>query len=153
MSGRRARFPPAETAMARPLGALRFEIPVEGGEHVTITLSDASRPRLARAFGAALRDSLTAPGVVCTPAKVRRHVDELRRFLHFLDAAGEAVDTIAMIEPTLFDRYEAWLKAQHLRWRHLSPASALPSDPALAPVGGVGAGLPALRSSAAARLP
>src|SRR5207248_1017085 len=34
----------------------------------------------------------------------------LRRFLHFLDAAGETVDTVAMIEPTLFDRYEAWLK-------------------------------------------
>jgi hypothetical protein len=94
--------------MARPLGPLRFEIPVESGERVTVTLSDSSRPRLARAFGAALHDSLTAPGVVCTPAKVRRHVDELRRFLHFLDAVGEAVDTVAMIEPTLFDRYEAW---------------------------------------------
>jgi hypothetical protein len=110
VSGRRASFPPAETAMPRPLGALRFEIPVESGERVTVTLSDSSRPRLARAFGAALRDSLTAPGVVCTPAKVRTHVDELRRFLHFLDAAGEAVDTVAMIEPTLLDRYEAWLK-------------------------------------------
>ena len=86
MSGKRASFPPAETAVARPLGALRFEIPVESGERVTVTLSDSSQPQLVRAFGAALRDSLMAPGVVCTPAKVRRHVDELRRFLHFLDA-------------------------------------------------------------------
>lgn len=110
MSGRQASFPPAETAVARPLGALRFEIPVEGGARVTVTLSDSLRPRLARAFGAALRDSLTAPGVVCTPVKVRRHVDELRRFLRFLDAAGEVVETVAEIEPALFDRYEAWPK-------------------------------------------
>lgn len=123
MSGRPASFPPAETAIARPLGALRFEIPVESGERITVALSDSSRPRLARVFGAALRDSLTAPGVVCTPTKVRVHVDQLRRFLHFLDAADEAVDTVAMIEPALFDRYEVWLKrntyAGAIHRRHL----------------------------------
>ncbi len=110
MSGRRASFPPVETAAPRPLGRLRFEIPVEGGKHVVVTLNDASPSRLARALGSALHDSLTAPGVVCTPTKVRTHVDQLRRFLHFLDDAGEAVDRVEAIEPALLDRYEVWLK-------------------------------------------
>lgn len=110
MTGRRASFPPVETAAPRPLGAVRFEIPVEGGKHVVATLDDASRSRLVRALGSALRDSLTAPGVVCTPTKVRTHVDQLRRFLHFLDEAGEAVDRVEAIEPPLLDRYEVWLK-------------------------------------------
>ena len=78
--------------------------------HVVVTLNDASRSRLVRALGLALHDSLTAPGVVCTPAKVRTHVDQLRRFLHFLDGAGEAVDRVESIEPALLDRYEVWLK-------------------------------------------
>ena len=110
MSGRRAHFPPAETAAPRPHGSLYFEIPVEGGKHVVVTLNDASRSRLVRALGLALHDSLTAPGVVCTPTKVRTHVDQLRRFLHFLDEAGEAVDRVEAIEPALLDRYEVWLK-------------------------------------------
>jgi hypothetical protein len=99
MSGRRASFPPAEIAAPRPLGALRFEIPVEGGKHVVVTLNDASRPQLMRALGSALHDSLTAPGVVCTPTKVRTHVDQLRRFLHFLDDASEAADSVEAIAP------------------------------------------------------
>jgi hypothetical protein len=110
MSGRRASFPPAEIAAPRPLGALRFEIPVEGGKHVVVTLNDASRPQLMRALGSALHDSLTAPGVVCTPTKVRTHVDQLRRFLHFLDDASEAADSVEAIAPALLDRYEVWLK-------------------------------------------
>jgi hypothetical protein len=63
-----------------------------------------------RALGSALHDSLIAPGVVCTPAKVGTHVDQLRRFLHFLDDAGEAVDRVEAVEPALLDRYEIWLK-------------------------------------------
>jgi hypothetical protein len=59
MSGRRASFPPAEIAAPRPLGALRFEIPVEGGKHVVVTLNDASRPQLMRALGSALLPRLT----------------------------------------------------------------------------------------------
>jgi hypothetical protein len=62
------------------------------------------------ALGSALHDSLTAPGVVCTPTKVRTHVDQLRRFLHFLDDAGEAVDRVEAIDPALLDSYEVWLK-------------------------------------------
>lgn len=110
MTGRRASFPPVETATPRPLGTARFEIPVEDGKHVVITLNDASRSRLVRALGSALCDSLTAPGVVCTPTKVRTHVDQLRRFLYFLENAGEAVDRVEAIEPALLDRYEIWLK-------------------------------------------
>lgn len=110
MTGRRASFPPVETTTPRPLGTVRFEIPVEDGKHVVVTLNDASRCRLVRALGSALRDSLTAPGVVCTPTKVRTHVDQLRRFLYFLDDAGEAVDRVEAIEPALLDRYEVWLK-------------------------------------------
>ncbi|HWL19139.1 MAG TPA: hypothetical protein VNS33_05685 [Bradyrhizobium sp.] len=110
MSGRRASFPPPETAPPRPLGAVRFEVPVENGERISVVLDDRSRPRLVRAFAASLHDSLTAPGVVCTPTKIRTHVDQLRRFFHFLDAAGETIDTISAIEPGLFDRYETWLK-------------------------------------------
>jgi hypothetical protein len=110
MTGRRATFPEPQTAPPRPFAALRFEVPVEDGGHVTVTLPDYSRPQLARAFGAALRDSLTAPGVVCTPAKVRSQTDQLRRFLTFIDTTGEAVDRVESIEPGLFDRYETWLK-------------------------------------------
>lgn len=110
MTGRRASFPPVEAATPRPLGTVRFEIPIEDGKHVVVTLNDASRSRLIRALGSALRDSLTAPGVVCTPAKVRTHVDQLRRFLCFLDDTGEAVDRVEAIEPALLDRYEIWLK-------------------------------------------
>jgi hypothetical protein len=110
VTGRRASFAPVETAAPRPLGTVRFEIPVEDGKHVVVTLNDASRSRLVRALGAALRDSLTAPGVVCTPTKVRTHVDQLRRFLYFLDDADEAVDQVEAIEPALLDRYEVWLK-------------------------------------------
>lgn len=110
MSGRRANFPPPETAPARPLGLLRFDVPIENGESVTVVFDDGSRPRLVRAFTAALHDSLTAPGVVCTPTKVRTHVEQLRRFFHFLDATNEPIDTIAALGPGLFDRYEAWLK-------------------------------------------
>ena len=112
MRGRRARFPPVEKAAPRPLGTLRFGIPVQGGKHVVVTLNDASRSRLVRALGSALHDSLTAPGVVCTPTKVRTHVDQLRRFLQFLDDAGESVDRVEAIKPALLDRYEVWLK-QH----------------------------------------
>jgi hypothetical protein len=110
MSGRRASFPPPETAPPRPLGAVRFEVPVENGARISVVLDDRSRPRLVRAFAASLHDSLTAPGVVCTPTKIRTHVDQLRRFFHFLDAAGETVNAISAIEPALFDRYETWLK-------------------------------------------
>lgn len=110
MSGRRASFPPAEIAPPRPLGALRFEVPVEGGGRVKVALYDHARPALVRPLAAALHDSLRAPGVVCTPTKVRTHVDQLRWFLEFLDATGEMVGTVAAIEPELFDRYETWLK-------------------------------------------
>lgn len=110
MSGRRASFPPPETAPPRPLGSLRFEVPVEDGKCVNVAFDDWSRPRLVRAFTAALHDSITAPGVVCTPTKVRTHAEQLRRFFHFLDATNEPVDTIAALEPGLFDRYDAWLK-------------------------------------------
>lgn len=110
MRGRRASFPPAEIASPRPVGMLRFEIPVERGGNVAVTFDDAARPRLVRALGQALHDSLTAPGVVCTPTKVRTQIDQLRRFLKFLDDAGEAADRAGVIEPALLDRYEVWLK-------------------------------------------
>ncbi|MGV1954162.1 hypothetical protein ACQZ5G_11380 [Agrobacterium sp. 22-214-1] len=123
MKGRRATFPEPQTAPPRPFGALRFDIPVEDGGHVTVTLRDYSRPKLARAFGSALYDSLTAPGVVCTPAKVRSQTDQLRRFLTFIDSTGETADAIEAIEPGLFDRYETWLKrhthAGAIHRRHL----------------------------------
>jgi hypothetical protein len=108
--GKRATFPAVETASPRPIGALRFKIPVEGGTSVTVTFDDANRPRLVRTLGRALYDHLTAPGIACTPTKVRTHVEQVRRFLHFLGDAGEAVDSVAAIEPALLDRYEVWLK-------------------------------------------
>jgi len=123
MKGRRATFPEPKTAPPRPFGALRFDVPLEDGGHVTVTLSDYSRPKLARAFGKALHASLTAPGVVCTPTKVRTQTDQLRRFLTFIDSTGETVDAVEAIDPGLFDRYEAWLKrhthAGAIHRRHL----------------------------------
>ncbi len=110
MSGRRASFPPPASAPPRSPESLRFEVPVQNGKNANIAFDDRSRPQLVRAFTAALHDSLTAPGVVCTPTKVRTHAEQLRRFFQFLDATNESVDTIAALEPRLFDRYEAWLK-------------------------------------------
>lgn len=110
MKGRRATFPEPKTAPSRPFGALRFDVPLEDGGHVTVALADYSRPRLARAFGTALHASLTAPGIVCTPTKVRAQTEQFRRFLPFIDSTGEAIDAVEAIEPGLFDRYEAWLK-------------------------------------------
>ncbi|MCR5857373.1 hypothetical protein [Mesorhizobium sp. J428] len=110
MRGRRATFPEPQTAPPRPFGALRFDVPVEDGGHVTVALPDYSRPRLVRAFGTALRDNLTAPGVVCTPTKVRTQAEQLRRFFMFIDNTEETVDAVSAIDPGLLDRYEAWLK-------------------------------------------
>lgn len=110
MRGRRATFPEPQTAQPRPFAALRFDVPLEDGSHVIVAFPDYSRPRLVRTFGAALRDSLTAPGVVCTRTKVRTQADQLRRFLVFIDNTGETVDSVGAIDAGLLDRYEAWLK-------------------------------------------
>lgn len=113
--GRRAGFPeaPADASgESDTLAALRFSVPLPDGEAVGVNMTAWSRPRLTRSFAAAFRDDLTAPGTICTKPMVKRRLNELRRFWHFLDDTGETVETLEAVTPELIDRYEAWL-ARH----------------------------------------
>ena len=92
--------------------------------YTNYTYDDAARPRLVRALGQALHDSLTAPGVVCTPTKVRTQIDQLRRFLKFLDDAGEAADRAGVIEEGRAGRGSIKPITHGLRSPHLDAPTA-----------------------------
>ena len=94
------------------IGPLRFVVPLTGAfeqETMTVDLTGFSRPRLARAFAAALRDDLLAPGTMCTKEMISVRVRELFRFFRFLDETKDPVDAIEDVTAGVIDRYEVWL--------------------------------------------
>lgn len=94
------------------IGPLRFVVPLTGAfeqETMTVDLTGLSRPRLARAFAAALRDDLLAPGTMCTKEMISVRVRELFRFFRFLDETKDPVDAIEDVTADVIDRYEVWL--------------------------------------------
>jgi hypothetical protein len=111
--GRPAGFPEPETGGAdEPDSALRFTVALAEGSSrpsKAIDLSWWSRPLLASAFGAALRDDLMSPDTYCTGLAVMVRLAELRRFWRFLDDTGEPITTVEEVGPDLIDRYEGWL--------------------------------------------
>ena len=112
---RRASFPEAgqECDQHIPVASTgRFEVAfLKKGRPITmlIDMSTWPRPRLARAFAAALRDYLRSPSTVCTRDLIRKRLTELHRFWQFLDTTPAAIDDVRSISPTLMEGYEHWL--------------------------------------------
>jgi len=113
--GRPTVFPKPEAGGAdAPDSALRFTVPLAEGSSrpsQAVDMSWWSRPLLAGAFGAALRNDLSSPDTYCTSVAVTIRLAELRRFWRFLDDTGEQVAIVEDVGPDLIDRYEAWLVA------------------------------------------
>jgi hypothetical protein len=102
---------------------LHFTVNTAHGGTVLINLSTLRPRRLALAFSSALRELAPAVG----RSTVLRHLDGLKRFLHYL------ADTVATIygpehlRPEHIDGFESWLEAQGVTtiYRHAIMARAI----------------------------
>jgi hypothetical protein len=102
---------------------LHFTVNTAHGGTVLINLSTLRPRRLALAFGSALRELAPAVG----RSTVLRHLDGLKRFLHYLADTAATIYGPEHLRPEHIDGFESWLEAQGVTtiYRHAIMAKAI----------------------------